>query len=85
MELQAQQDLILISPHCAAASVYPACGALQSSPLPVYLVYHVYHHSLAVSLREMLCMSFGLLLEIARSSCSYACFPQRTDLVQNGL
>ena len=45
MELQAQQHLVPVSPHSAAGSVYPACGALQSSPLPVYLVYHhVYHH-----------------------------------------
>ena len=86
MELQAQQHLVPVSPHSAAGSVYPACGALQSSPLPVYLVYHhVYHHSLAVSLRGMYCVSIGLLLEITRSSCSHACLPQRTDLVQKGL
>ena len=48
MELQAQQHLVQVSPHSAAGSVYPACGALRSPPLPVYLVYHhVYHHSLA--------------------------------------
>ena len=68
-----------------AGSVYPACGALHSSPLPVYLVYHrVYHHSLAVSLHEMYCVSIRLFLEIARSSCSHACLPQCKDLVQNG-
>ena len=85
MELQAQQHLVPVSPHSAAGSVYPACGALRSSPLPVYLVYHqVYHHSLAVSSHEMYCVSIGLFMEIARSSCSHACLPQCTDLVQNG-
>ena len=60
MELQAQQHLVPVSPHSAAGSVYPAYGALQSSPLPVYLVYYdVYHHSLAVSLHEMHCVVLG--------------------------
>ena len=86
MELQAQQHLVPVSPHSAAGSVCPACRALQSPPLPVYLVYrHVYYHSLAVSLHEMYCGDIGLLLEITRSSCSHACLPQCMDLVQNGL
>ena len=58
MELQAQQHLVPVSPHSAAGSVYPAYGALQSSPLPVYLVYYdVYHHTL---LRGQFILLMGL-------------------------
>ena len=65
MELEAQQHVVPVSLH-SAGSVYPACGTLQSSPLPVYLVYHyVYYHSLAVSLHEMHWVSIGLLLDQA--------------------
>ena len=35
---------------------------------------------LALSLHEMYCGSIGLLLEIARSSCSHACLPQCNGL-----
>ena len=65
MDLQAQQHLGPVSPHSAAGSVYSACGALQSSPLLVYLVYHyVYHHSLVFSLHKMHCVNIRLLLRL---------------------